>query len=528
MVDFDTEFQKHISSFGTLPYLFVGSGLSRRYLNIPTWSALLEEFSVQMKLELPFDYYASKCPDDLPQLASNFAADFHKLWWSSIDFTKSRLKYKSIASINEELPLKIELSEIVNSYNKAAEGLENEISLLQTSTISGIITTNWDTFLSDLFPDFQTYIGQKELLFSNNLSVGDIYKIHGCVTKPDSLVVTKADYTKFKDQNTYLAAKLLTIFVEHPIIFLGYSLSDENIIEILDAIVSCLDKSNIDKLKDRLIFIEWKREKISPTISDTVIKVGNSILPIKLVQTNDFTDIFKVLNQITHKLPMKLLKKLKSSVYDLVKTDTPSKILYYGNLGDLKESDELDFVVGVGLSQNESLQKVGLQKFGYKSPQAKDIIQDVLFDDIKFDSNDLIQESLPNILTKRIFCPHYKYLRSAGFLAKDGTLNKIGKSSINGAFELRKDIPNCFYPGAFYTKNIKKYRTDFKHIKDLLNSGFEKKKILEILPLLTEDALDLEVLKDFLQQCSKDNALNNQTSFRKVACYYDYLKNAKN
>jgi hypothetical protein len=90
-----------------------------------------------------------------------------------------------------------------------------------------------DLLLEDIFPDFEVFVSQDELLFSSSQGIGEIYKIHGCCSKPNSLVATKEDYERFDERNPYLAAKLLTVFAEHPIIFLGYSLNDRNISSIL-------------------------------------------------------------------------------------------------------------------------------------------------------------------------------------------------------------------------------------------------------------------------------------------------------
>lgn len=59
--------------------------------------------------------------------------------------------------------------------------------------------------------------------------MGEIYKIHGSCNNSESIVITENDYSVYNKRNAYLSAKLLTIFLEHPIIFLGYSLNDSNI-----------------------------------------------------------------------------------------------------------------------------------------------------------------------------------------------------------------------------------------------------------------------------------------------------------
>jgi hypothetical protein len=526
MSEFKTQLLKHLSTFGTLPYLFVGSGLSRRYLNIPTWLALLEEFSKKIHLDKPFQYYLSLRPGNLPLLASDFAKSFHETWWSSPEYKSSREKYNGIAHLSTEMPFKIELSELVASYGSIVPDFEEEIEALKSSSVSGIITTNWDTFLSDNFPDFQTYVGQKELLFSNSFNIGDLYKIHGCITKPNSLVITDDDYRQFHNDNAYLAAKLLTIFVEHPIIFLGYSLSDSNINAIVEAILSCLDNRNIDKLKDRLIFVEWDKRVGDTTIADSVFKSGTSILPIKLIKTNNFIDVYEVLNAITQKVPMKLLRKLKSSVYNLVKTDIPSKVFYYGSISDLKEDDDLDVVVGVELGKNETLQQGGLQIMGYHSPQIKDIIEDVLRDNKNYNASLLITEVFPRIFKGRPFCPIYKYLRKASFLNKDGQLNKQGKGVIADSFTLRENPPNCFLPPAQYAKKLKTIRATYKTLTALLDAE-TMQHALHYIPLLEEKSIDLITLHSFLLKCLEDSQIAKLTSFKSLVCLYDFLRYAR-
>ena len=89
---------------------------------------------------------------------------------------------------------------------------------MEKFVLDGIITTNWDDTAERVLPQFTSYIGQEQLIFSSTYSVGEIYKIHGSYRDPKSLVLTEDDYDDFSKKNPYLAAKLITIFIEHPVV----------------------------------------------------------------------------------------------------------------------------------------------------------------------------------------------------------------------------------------------------------------------------------------------------------------------
>ncbi len=60
-----------------------------------------------------------------------------------------------------------------------------------------------------LFPEFTTYVGESDLLFSDQAYSQEIYKIHGSVTRPGGIVLTSADYAEFAQKRKYLSAKPL-------------------------------------------------------------------------------------------------------------------------------------------------------------------------------------------------------------------------------------------------------------------------------------------------------------------------------
>ncbi|PIS36070.1 MAG: hypothetical protein COT35_13095 [Nitrospirae bacterium CG08_land_8_20_14_0_20_52_24] len=344
-----SEILEHLRQFHTAPFLFVGSGLPRRYLGIDDWTGLLRRMSALT--DRPYEYYRASGDGKEPQIATEIAKDLHIKWWDSDKFAESRENFKSDA-INKESALKIEIAKLIEKKSECIPeipGLQKELETLQNATIDGIITTNWDLLLEGLFPDYKKFIGQEELLFSSTQAVGEIYKIHGCCTSPNSLIVTAGDYKSFRTRNPYLAAKLLTIFVEHPIFFLGYSLSDPNVSQILGSIASCLTSTNIDQLRDRLILVNWEPDRDEFQINDTNIITEKFNIPVKIISTSQFTPIFEALCEVPRKFPARMLRRLKQHVYNLVQDNDPDNHLYVVDIDNESDLSMLDVVFGVGV-----------------------------------------------------------------------------------------------------------------------------------------------------------------------------------
>jgi hypothetical protein len=261
------------------PVLFVGSGLSRRYTGADDWEGLLKRFAAMTPR--PYDYYRSKANNDLPAVAAEIAEVFADIWWDSSQFQESREKYAS-SLVTREAPLKVEVAEYLTGLEArlpTTGPLAEELVLLRDAVVDAVITTNYDDVLPALFPDFRPFVGQDGLLFANPQDIGELYQIHGSIADPGSLVLTSTDYHDFARRAAYLAAKLMTIFVEHPVMFLGYSLSDSNVLSVLRSIAGCLTQANIDKLRDQLIFIEWASGQ-EPAVGPYIFMVDDFVLPV--------------------------------------------------------------------------------------------------------------------------------------------------------------------------------------------------------------------------------------------------------
>ena len=501
----------HLKAFNTNPYLFIGSGFSRRYLSLPTWEELLSNFFSVSSIEGDFEYHKSKCNGNLPLLATNLSNEFHEIWWKNKQYIESRNAFKSLASEHVNLPLKIEISNYIRSTQKISTRYNKEIELLKTIVIDGIITTNWDNFLDDNFNEFNIYIGQQELLFSEAISIGEIYKIHGCISRPETLILTDEDYLDFNSKNAYLAAKLLTIFVEHPIIFIGYSLSDNNIQQIIDSIVKCVDPKNLDKLRNRLIFVEWK-ENSEFEIKDSSIKLpDNKVLPIKLIITDSFEPIFETLSTLKRQIPIKILRKLKNSVVEFVKSNNPTSKVFVTDIDSINDDTLIEYAIGVGVATQL------LSTQGYKSIETIDIIEDILNDNKNYDTKLLVENTFPKIIKGNVFIPVYKYLKSEKLLTKSGALK------VKNKFELRKNTPTCFLPSENYMKKQTEIRRNHKDVNSIVNT-FDMSHSLNYIPLLDLKTINLTQLQNFLRSCLKDEITKKSSNFRKLVCLYDYLK----
>jgi len=67
---------------GTRPILFVGSGLSRRYLGAPDWIGLLEQLiELNPTIKMPIGYYTQNTKNNYPEVASTLIEEYQTYAW---------------------------------------------------------------------------------------------------------------------------------------------------------------------------------------------------------------------------------------------------------------------------------------------------------------------------------------------------------------------------------------------------------------------------------------------------------------
>lgn len=528
------ELEQRISSFQQLPYLFVGTGFSMRYSHAPSWNTLLfdiwkivnkekpeREFKkLQQKIEMDIasrhmelseeeqKYYVN------PVLAAAIEKEFNERYYSEEGFDMMVFSDEENDDIidNHYNPFKylvakqtsqMQIDEEVEKYEEIAYLIRNQ------NKFAGIITTNYDELLETVFKEFSVLVGQDSLLLANSLNIFEIFKIHGCCSRPDSIVLTDKDYVNFEKKLKYLSAKLLTIFVEHPIIFIGYGLGDVNIRNILSEIAECLTLEQIEKIKDNFIFISpafGKEERYNRT----TLTWGRQSIVINEFVLEDYGDVYRALSQIRSSMPVKLARKLQDMVCKFVySADVQNNILF----GDINSPDIDDEKAAVYFGRADTVTQIGFSYF-----EIDEILEDVLFDNKPYLINSqLIEKTFKNIRSRSgsTLLPIYKYIK-----ALDYPLSEIP--------------PNYNVIDGYEDPDIRPTVSDKKYIKDGVNfSSIEE--IEEIYPNhipkqvanIKEyaNAIPTEELGEYLKKHYNTEVYNRHKSlFRKLIALYDFKK----
>lgn len=494
------------------PFLFLGSGFSRHYLGTPQWNGILQMFAPHKLAQ----YYSKLNTDSLIKVATEIAKDVTEDFWNLDDDDVFKMAVQDQV-VDGSSVLKIKISDYLKkqSLHEFPDEYEEEIHILERLCIDGIITTNWDDTAERLFPKFTPYVGQEQLIFSSTYSVGEIYKIHGSYKNPQSLILTENDYDGFSKKNPYLAAKLITIFIEHPIVFLGYSISDSNIQDILKSIVACLDNDNIRKLQDNLIFVEWVENSAFQTaIERQDIMMGNKVnLPVIKIRTHSFKEVYELLQYYERAIPANMLREYKKQFYEIVQSETPEKQLY------VLPSDEID--------QNKNIQVVygfgAIKQFrsavGYRGIKPVELLRDVLSDKNEWNAGQVLTEAFPQ-LTKsspKAFLPIYKYLSQVGIDSDENYRgNKLG---VNYKLKRGTDFQSYRFQDEEKRMSLQEAIDKYK--------GNSVWKAVALIPYLHVSEEEFQKLRDFIEHNFNDFLIkhnNYSTYMRKLICFYDWKR----
>ncbi|MBC7751981.1 MAG: SIR2 family protein [Candidatus Saccharibacteria bacterium] len=491
-----------IKTYKNHPVLFVGTGISLRYLaESNTWDGLLKQIS--QELSGNFEHYLdlkaaheTKGIYNYPAIATQLEKEFN----DSLKQDRNG-KFKEINDIfYENMSRNVNLSRFkvyvtkLLSSTEIRPSMKDEILELKKirKNIGSIITTNYDSLIEGIF-EFSPLIGN-DILLSN--PYGSVYKIHGCITNPGKIIITTEDYKNFAEKYELIRAQLLSIFIHNPIIFLGYNIGDENIKSLLKTIFTYIEPNSdaAEKIRKNFLLVEY-----GPGISSTetaehdIDLEGFSTIRINKIKTDDYTSIYKAVADLN--LPI--------SAMDVRKVQSIVKEIYAGGNISVKITEDLD-----SLNNSDRILAIGSSKtIQYQYQTSAETMSNYF---------GIVDESNAQVVA---LISKYK-IQSTQFFPIFG-FDKI-YSGLENAEALKKQQVaklKSLVEGLHY-----QCKTQYTSTSEVMaiESVTPSNKVNTIINCLLEGWISLLDCENFLR--SYDTNTKNTTEYRRLLCAYDYKK----
>lgn len=496
------DIREFISRFKNHPVLFIGTGMSLRYLeNSFSWDALLKKISFDLTDSDEFFYdIKSKYHDEYGYKYDLIASDLQK----KFDEDVMRDRNGKFEYINDEFydlmdkdrnisRFKIYISKILNELKYKNVNELNELKKSRKN-ISSIITTNYDIMLEDIF-GFKPLIGN-DILLSD--PYGSIYKIHGCVTQPDKIIITNDDYNKFNEKYELIRAQLLSLFMHNPIIFMGYSISDNNIKSILKTIFTYIDPNSDEAeiVRSNFLLVEHEKDSDNTQVVDHDIDIqGIPTIKINKIKTDDFTLIYKTIANLQLPVSAMDIRKVQNVFRD-IKSGGDIKVRVTDDLDSLKNSEK---VIAVG--------SVNTIKYSFQNTSE---IMKNYFKIIEEENFQLLEVIDKLKIQSQQFFPIF------------------GFSKINKNIECTEDLKEkqrekmrVFEKTMMEKKNLKETPNTIREILESETIGISLKPNLIAYQILKGN-VTLEDAENYFKSLSEEE--KTKTEYRRQLCAYDLKK----
>ena len=519
---------------GRMPVLFIGSGISKRYLyKYPDWSELLEaSFRYIDKDSFLYQKYLDELKrKDLTPFETNAYLGSYAEEEFNKAFFERKIQVKVGNRKNPEWvkrhisPYKMYLASLFKKFNVNRDpALQAELEKFRglKNKTAAVITTNYDLFLEkEVFnSDYSVFVNQSDLFSADSYNVAEIYKIHGSATDAESIVITKRDYDSFEASRKLIIAKMLTLFAEAPLIFLGYSFTDEDIQKIISDFISCLSPAQISTIDEHFLFVSYEKgqQELVETKTNVVAPNGNYI-PLTEIRTDNFGLLFDTLNRImpgVSPLRIRQTRKIVKKIVDQSIASSSAESIIVG-LDRLDDIDLSSKPLAIAVGYRESI----LNKYGYGMLADNLIIEDILYDNKNFDGKEMCSERFRSLPSNRLL-PVFKYMAAA---ERDGfeihPYSKLATyAELHDSYD--KLVPNNISKSLRNVPII----TDFAGLEDEMNAAntIQKKAGILLKNIQSFDASSIRLWLQQMYSSDADDAMIS-TNFKRCVMYLDLVEN---
>lgn len=507
-----------ISKFRTHPVLFIGAGISLRYYEKAySWESLLKTIATELNkgnTQLYLDL-RNKAMDalgtcDYPSLATALEEEIDARLKESSSKEDSipqiwrvvnEVFYETAEGNRKTSRLKIWVKELLSAL-ELNQLRKNEIPSFKKACekVASIVTTNYDTFVED-YLGFAPLLGN-DILLSNPYQ--SVYKIHGSVTAPSNLVLTKEDYDLFNHRYELIQAQLISLFIHNPIVFLGYSITDANIQKLLSVIFSYVDRdSDVGrKVAENFLCVQYERDSENLDIQEETfhIRIGEreADIPINVLKTDKFIALYDALSNLQLPIEAIHLKRVEHAFHRIkLGGEIAVKLV-----GDLENLDNRELVLAIGPSDRID---VSLDKIY----QVAEAIQSYFEITEEFKSGMVI---LTDGVNKKMYFPAKGMAHVFPEMERKDQLCQQQDELLNKEFNRINTISGC---RSNHTK-VDDIRGD-----RLISDSYKDKAIFY---QAYKKKISLEDLRIYLYNKLKNCAESVPTDIRKLLCLYDAMK----
>lgn len=259
------------------------------------------------------------------------------------DLTESdckQLRLVSEAFVNECGGRNDLMTLLKNLFSFEPKDCSDQQTLTKIPHIKQIFTTNYDTLIEDAYPKSKcNVVTANEGCAYTDAHSTTIYKVHGDIATLNnsaSIIITDSDYKNyFKNKHFNLIwEELKQAFIKKHVVFIGYSLEDDNILDIIKTVRDCIGSSMKGMFLVAPHFSELKRNKLKANHVTYIDALAEEVLNNIIIGLKEH-----IIDDYRH-------KKVSQETYDAFLTMNAGLYTTVTHLEDKNIIDKIEVVKG--------------------------------------------------------------------------------------------------------------------------------------------------------------------------------------